>query len=122
MAVARVVKALNTVFMSIVAKSAHRSDARLVIFVAGHDTNAKATVSAFIDSLGLAPIGLGTPRQRGRLMQVGGPLNTASYNTAPRRPVGSWPQPRVKVVRACPSARPATTNPHPPGRDIDSHS
>ena len=71
---ARVVKAFNTVFMNVVAKSAHRSDGRLVIFLAGDDTDAKATVSTFIDSLGLAPVDLGELRQGGWLMQAGGPL------------------------------------------------
>jgi len=70
---ARIVKAFNTVFMKVVAKSAHRSDGRLVIFLAGDDTDAKATVSTFIDSLELAPVDLGELRQ-GRLMQAGGPL------------------------------------------------
>jgi predicted dinucleotide-binding enzyme len=71
---ARVVKAFNTVFMNVVAKSADRSDGPLVIFLAGDDADAKATVSAFIDSLGLAPVDLGELRQGGRLMQAGGPL------------------------------------------------
>lgn len=71
---ARIVKAFNTVFMSVVAKSADRSDGRLVIFLAGDDTDAKATVSTFVDSLGLAPVDLGELRQGGRLMQAGGPL------------------------------------------------
>jgi len=71
---ARVVKAFNTVFMNVVAKSEHRSDGRLVIFFAGDDADAKATVSTFIDSLGLAPVDLGELRQGGRLMQAGGPL------------------------------------------------
>jgi predicted dinucleotide-binding enzyme len=70
---ARVVKAFNTVFMNVVANSADRSDAPLVIFFAGDDTDAKATVSTLIDSLGLAPVDLGELRQ-GRLMQAGGPL------------------------------------------------
>jgi predicted dinucleotide-binding enzyme len=72
---ARVVKAFNTVFMSVVAKSAHRSDGRLVIFLAGDDPDAKATVSTFIGSLELAPVDLGDLRQGERLMQVGGPLS-----------------------------------------------
>jgi len=71
---ARIIKAFNTVFMNVVADSAHRSDGRLVIFLAGDDTDAKATVSTFIDSLGLAPVDLGELRQGGRLMQAGGPL------------------------------------------------
>jgi 8-hydroxy-5-deazaflavin:NADPH oxidoreductase len=70
----RIVKAFNTVFMNVVAKSANRSDGRLVIFFAGDDTDAKATVSTFIDSLELAPVDLGELRQGGRLMQAGGPL------------------------------------------------
>jgi predicted dinucleotide-binding enzyme len=71
---ARIVKAFNTVFMNVVAKSEHRSDGPLVIFLAGDDTDAKATVSTLIDSLGLAPVDLGELRQGGRLMQAGGPL------------------------------------------------
>ena len=60
--------------MNVVAKSADRSDGPLVIFLAGDDTDAKATVRALIDSLGLAPVDLGELRQGGRLMQAGGPL------------------------------------------------
>ena len=60
--------------MNIVAKAADRSDGRLVIFLAGDDTDAKATVSTFVDSLGLVPVDLGELRQGGRLMQAGGPL------------------------------------------------
>jgi len=73
---ARIVKAFNTVFAKMVAKSASRSDAPLVIFLAGDDTDAKATVATFIDSLGLAPVDLGGLREGGRLMQAGGALNS----------------------------------------------
>jgi hypothetical protein len=61
-------------FTNVVAQSAHRSDGRLVIFLAGGDADAKATVSRFIDSLELAPVDLGQLRQGGRLIQAGGPL------------------------------------------------
>jgi hypothetical protein len=71
---ARIVKAFNTVFMSVLAKSAHRTDGRFVIFFAGDDADAKATVSTFIDSLDLAPVDVGELGQGGRLMQAGGPL------------------------------------------------
>ena len=71
---ARVVKAFNTVFMNVIAKGVHNSDGRLIIFLAGDDTDAKAAVSTFIDSLGLAPVDLGELRQGGQLMQAGGPL------------------------------------------------
>ena len=73
---ARIVKAFNTVFAKMVAKSASRSDAPLVIFLAGDDTDAKATVATFIDSLGLAPVDLGGLHEGGRLMQAGGALNS----------------------------------------------
>ena len=71
---ARVVKAFNTVFMNEVEKSGHRDDGSLVIFFAGDDADAKATVSRFISSIGLAPVDLGDLRSGGRLMQAGGPL------------------------------------------------
>jgi predicted dinucleotide-binding enzyme len=71
---ARVVKAFNTVFMNVVAQSADRADGRLVIFLAGDDTEANATVAAFVDSLGLVAVDLGGLRDGGRLMQAGGPL------------------------------------------------
>ncbi|GAA3149586.1 putative dinucleotide-binding enzyme [Kribbella aluminosa] len=71
---ARVVKGFNTVFMNVVAQSADRTDGRLVIFLAGDDTEANATVAAFVDSLGLAAVVLGGLRDGGRLMQAGGPL------------------------------------------------
>jgi hypothetical protein len=68
---ARVVKAFNTLQASIVAQNPRRTDGRLVVFLAGDDADAKATVSTFVDSLGFAPVDLGGLRV-GRLMQVGG--------------------------------------------------
>jgi predicted dinucleotide-binding enzyme len=68
---ARVVKAFNTIHASFVAEGPHRGDGRVVVFLAGDDTDAKATVSTFVDSLGFAPIDLGGVNE-GRLMQVGG--------------------------------------------------
>jgi predicted dinucleotide-binding enzyme len=69
---ARVVKAFNTLFASVVAAhGSSRVAGRLVVFLAGDDTDANAKVSAFIDSLGFAAVDLGALRT-GRLMQVGG--------------------------------------------------
>jgi predicted dinucleotide-binding enzyme len=69
---ARVVKAFNTLFAgAVAAQDPHGADGRLVVFLAGDDTDAKATVSAFADSLGFAPVDLGGLHE-GRLMQVGG--------------------------------------------------
>jgi 8-hydroxy-5-deazaflavin:NADPH oxidoreductase len=68
---ARVVKALNTLEAPVVAQNPRRTDGRLVVFLAGDDADAKATVSRFVDSMGFAPVDLGGLRE-GRLMQVGG--------------------------------------------------
>lgn len=68
---ARVVKAFNTLYARVTAQDPRRTDGRLVVFLAGEDADAKATVSAFADSLGFAPVDLGGLRA-GRLMQVGG--------------------------------------------------
>jgi 8-hydroxy-5-deazaflavin:NADPH oxidoreductase len=68
---ARVVKAFNTLYGRITARDPRHTDGRLVVFLAGDDEDAKSTVSAFIASLGFAPVDLGELRN-GRLMQVGG--------------------------------------------------
>lgn len=69
---ARVVKAFNALYGRITAQNPRRTDGRLVAFLAGDDAGAKATVSAFADSMGFAPVDLGGLRDAGRLMQVGG--------------------------------------------------
>jgi 8-hydroxy-5-deazaflavin:NADPH oxidoreductase len=70
---ARVVKAFNTLTARVVAQN---PSARLVVFFAGDDTDAKSTVSTFVDSLGFEPVDIGGFRE-GRLMQFAtGPLNT----------------------------------------------
>lgn len=68
---ARVVKAFNTLFSSIVVQDPRRADGNLVVVLAGDDAEAKATVSTFVESMGFAPIDIGDLRT-GRLMQVGG--------------------------------------------------
>lgn len=69
---ARVVKAFNALYGRITAQNPRRTDGRLVAFLAGDDADAKATVSAFADSMGFAPVDLGGLHDAGRLMQVGG--------------------------------------------------
>jgi predicted dinucleotide-binding enzyme len=69
---ARVVKAFNALYGRITAQNPRRTDGRLVAFLAGDDAGAKATVSAFADSMGFAPVDLGGLHDAGRLMQVGG--------------------------------------------------
>jgi predicted dinucleotide-binding enzyme len=68
---ARVVKALDTLEAAVVAQNPGPTTGRLVVFLAGDDAAAKATVSTFADSMGFAPVDLGG-LQVGRLMQVGG--------------------------------------------------
>jgi predicted dinucleotide-binding enzyme len=71
---ARLVKAFNTLYGRITAQNPRHAEGRLIAFMAGDDVGAKATVSAFIDSIGFAPVDLGD-LPTGRLMQVGsGPL------------------------------------------------
>ena len=55
---ARVVKAFNALYGRITAQNPRRTDGRLVAFLAGDDAGAKATVSAFADSMGFAPVDL----------------------------------------------------------------
>ena len=70
----RLVKAFNTLYGRVTAQNPRHAEGRLIAFLAGDDTEAKATVAAFIDSLGFAPVDLGD-LPTGRLMQVGsGPL------------------------------------------------
>lgn len=68
---ARLVKAFNTLFGRITAQDPRHAEGRLIVFLAGDDADAKATVAEFVDSLGFAPVDLGD-LPTGRLMQVGG--------------------------------------------------
>ncbi|HVC07871.1 MAG TPA: NAD(P)-binding domain-containing protein [Solirubrobacterales bacterium] len=70
---ARVVKAFNTLNARVIAQN---PSSRLVVFLAGHDADAKSTVSTFVDSMEFAPVDIGGVRE-GRLMQFAtGPLNS----------------------------------------------
>lgn len=68
---ARVVKAFNTLFARVTAQDPRHTDGDLIVFLTGDDADAKASVSAFVASMGFAPVDLGGV-QTGRLMQVGG--------------------------------------------------
>ena len=70
----RVVKAFNSLYGRVTRQDPQYEAGRLIVFLAGDDSEAKTIVSTFIDSMGFAPVDLGELRM-GRLMQVGtGPL------------------------------------------------
>jgi predicted dinucleotide-binding enzyme len=46
-----------------------------VLFLAGDDAAAKNTVRDLASEFGFAPVDLGTLREGGRLIQLGGPLS-----------------------------------------------
>jgi predicted dinucleotide-binding enzyme len=48
---------------------------RQVLFLAGDDADAKTTVKDLTAAFGFAPVDLGSLREGGRLMQLGGPLS-----------------------------------------------
>jgi predicted dinucleotide-binding enzyme len=73
---ARVVKAFNSLYAKYIEPD-HRYEAgRQVVFYAGDDVDAKATIGAILDEFGFAPVDIGPLREGGLLMQVnGGPLS-----------------------------------------------
>ncbi len=71
----RLVKAFNTMYFEML-KTGSRTELkdRLVLFVAGDDTGAKAVVSKLIEEIGFAPVDTGSLRKGGRLQQPGSPI------------------------------------------------
>jgi len=74
---ARVVKGFNTLQPPTLASDPRQGGGHRVIFYAGNDDDAKATVSGIIDRMGFAGIDLGRLDEGGKLSQFpGGPLPT----------------------------------------------
>ena len=72
---ARFVKAFNTMNYEMLRTGGRNSeDERLVLFVAGDDTDAKAVVSRLIDEIGFTPVDTGSLREGGRKQQPGSPI------------------------------------------------
>lgn len=69
---ARVVKAFNTLHAGYIEPDPRHPAGRQVLFYAGDDADAKATLHGVADGLGFAPVDLGALREGGRLMQTGG--------------------------------------------------
>lgn len=71
---ARVVNAFNSTPMSTLDQETERGGARPVIFMSGDDPAAKARVTEFIESMGLAALDLGSLHEGGLMQQAGGLL------------------------------------------------
>lgn len=71
---ARVVKAMNSMYMSNFAKEPAEGRFRRAIFISGDDSDARTSVADLFESLGLAPIELGSLAVGGRIQQAGGPM------------------------------------------------
>src|SRR6266699_2449584 len=71
---AKVVKALNTLYASNLARDPKIGKGRRVIFISGDDGGAKGEVSVLLKGLGFAFIDLGSLREGGRAQQVGNGL------------------------------------------------
>lgn len=72
---ARVVKAFNALYGQFIAPDPRHEAGRQVLFLAGDDADAKNTVKVLTSEFGFAPVDLGTLREGGRLIQLGGPLS-----------------------------------------------
>jgi predicted dinucleotide-binding enzyme len=69
---ARLIKAFNTMYYEMLRTRGRNSeDERLVLFVAGDDTDAKAVVSRLIDEIGFTAVDTGSLREGGRKQQPG---------------------------------------------------
>jgi predicted dinucleotide-binding enzyme len=66
------VKSFNTMYYEMLRTGGRKSeDERLVLFVAGDDTDAKVVVSRLIDEIGFTPVDTGSLREGGRKQQPG---------------------------------------------------
>ncbi|SCD83230.1 hypothetical protein GA0115239_10944 [Streptomyces sp. BpilaLS-43] len=72
---AHVVKAFNALYAQFIAPDPRHEAGRQVLFLAGDDADAKDTVKDLTSEFGFAPVDLGTLREGGRLIQLGGPLS-----------------------------------------------
>ncbi|MGV9236520.1 NADPH-dependent F420 reductase [Streptomyces nigra] len=72
---ARVVKAFNSLFARYIAADPRHEAGRQVLFLAGDDADAKDTVVRLTSEFGFAPVDVGSLREGGRLLQLGGPLS-----------------------------------------------
>jgi predicted dinucleotide-binding enzyme len=86
----RLVKTFNTIYYEHLRTKGNPNapiEDRFTIFIAGDDSNAKATVSKLIEDIGFAPVDTGSLREGGRKQQPGSPIynNPMTANVAHTR-------------------------------------
>ena len=84
---ARVVKAVNSLFMTNFAKEPVQGDLRRALFVSGDDRAAKTVVADLFEAMGFAPVDLGSLKVGGRTQGVGATLAGHDFFLP-------WPAPR----------------------------
>jgi predicted dinucleotide-binding enzyme len=72
---ATVIKAFNAMYAEYIMADPRHHDGRQVLFFAGDDDAVNTDFAAFGEALGFAPVLVGSLREGGRLMQLGGPLS-----------------------------------------------
>ncbi|RXD04770.1 NADP oxidoreductase [Sphingomonas sp. UV9] len=103
---ARVVKAMNSLFMTNFVSEASTSSYRRVAFVSADDRVARRTVADLFESLGFAPVDLGGLATGGRIQAVGGPIAGHDF-FLPWPAARTFPAFNGQVADS--SARPGTT-------------
>jgi 8-hydroxy-5-deazaflavin:NADPH oxidoreductase len=69
------IKAFNAMSASYIRPHPYHDEGRQVVFYAGDDGGAGTQFAEFLNLMGFAPVHVGTLRDGGRLMELGGPLN-----------------------------------------------
>jgi predicted dinucleotide-binding enzyme len=72
---ATIVKAFNAMFASYISADPRHAEGRQVVFFAGDDAAACEDFAGLVNRIGFAPLNLGSLRDGGRLIQLGGPLS-----------------------------------------------
>ncbi|MER7013664.1 hypothetical protein ABT324_19795 [Saccharopolyspora sp. NPDC000359] len=108
---ARVVKAFNALYVQFIAPDPRHEAGRQVLCLAGDGADAEDTVSDVVSEFGFAPVDLGTLREGGRLIQLGGPLS-ALHTWITRQVAGCGSCTSVLVISVC--RAPSTTPPAAP--------
>ncbi len=75
---ARLVKAFNTLYFKILEQKPQKANGNRVLFISGDDAEVKKEVGSIIESIGFAPVDLGTLAIGSKLQQAKGSLASLS--------------------------------------------